>query len=99
MTGVQTCALPISFIKKLYEGRPNILDSVTNREINLVINTPIGRVSEKDDSYIRKAAIKHKIPYITTMAAALASAIGIEAYKEAKPGSIKHLQDYHLDIQ
>jgi carbamoyl-phosphate synthase large subunit len=88
-----------TFIKKLYEGRPNILDSVTNREINLVINTPIGKVSEKDDSYIRKAAIKHKTPYITTLAAALASAIGIEAYKEAKPGSIKHLQDYHLDIK
>jgi carbamoyl-phosphate synthase large subunit len=86
-------------IKKLYEGRPNILDSVTNREIHLIINTPIGKVSEKDDSYIRKAAIKHKIPYITTLAAAFASAKGIEAYKQAQTDSIKHLQDYHLDIK
>lgn len=87
------------FIKKLNEGRPNILDSVTNREIDLIINTPIGRVSEKDDSYIRKAAIKHKIPYITTLAAALASAKGIEAYNQKQAESIKHLQDYHLDIK
>ncbi len=86
-------------IKKLYEGRPNILDSVTNREIDLIINTPIGRVSEKDDSYIRKAAIKHKITYITTLAAALASARGIEAYNKSQINSIKHLQDYHLDIK
>lgn len=91
--------IPSIFIKKLYEGRPNILDSVTNREISLIINTPIGRVSEKDDSYIRKAAIKHKIPYITTLAAALASAKGIEAYRKARPDSLKHLQGYHVDIK
>lgn len=83
-------------IKKLYEGRPNIVDSVTNREIDLIINTPIGRISEKDDSYIRKAAIKYKIPYITTLAAALASARGIEAYKNAQLVQIKSLQDYHF---
>lgn len=85
-------------IKKLFEGRPNIVDSVTNKEISLIINTPIGRVGEKDDSYIRKAAIKHKIPYITTLAAALASAKGIEAFRQAQADSIKHLQDYHLDL-
>jgi carbamoyl-phosphate synthase large subunit len=88
-----------TFIKKLHEGRPNILDSVTNREINLIINTPIGRKSEIDDSYIRKAAIKHKIPYITTMAAALASAKGIEAHNQARAESIKHLQEYHANIK
>ncbi|MCW3491682.1 carbamoyl-phosphate synthase large subunit [Dethiobacter alkaliphilus] len=87
------------FIKKLYEGRPNILDSVTNKEIDLIINTPIGRVSEKDDSYIRKAAIKHRIPYLTTLTAALASARGIEAFKKAQAGKIKHLQDYHAEIK
>ena len=88
-----------TFIKKLHEGRPNILDSVTNREIHLIINTPIGRIGEKDDSYIRKAAIKHKIPYITTLAAALASAKGIEAYNQTEKYTIKHLQDYHLGIK
>lgn len=87
-------------IKKLYEGRPNIVDGITNNEINLVINTPTGKRSQHDDSYIRKTAIKNKVPYITTVAAALASARGIAAYKEnsSKQGSIKSLQEYHEDI-
>lgn len=84
-----------NFIKKIYEGRPNILDSIANKEIGLIINTPIGRLSEIDDSYIRKAAIKHKIPYITTLAAALASAKGIEAHRNAELDQVKSLQDYH----
>jgi carbamoyl-phosphate synthase large subunit len=88
-----------AYIKKLHEGRPNILDSVTNREINLIINTPIGRIGEIDDSYIRKAAIKYKIPYITTLAAAMASVKGIEAYKLAETADIKHLQAYHSEIR
>ncbi len=87
------------FIKKLHEGRPNILDSVTNREIDLIINTPVGRISEIDDSYIRKAAIRHKIPYMTTLAAALASAKGIEDYRRARLDQVKSLQDYHRQLQ
>jgi carbamoyl-phosphate synthase large subunit len=87
-------------IKKLYEGRPNITDGITNGEIQLVINTPSGKRSQYDDSYIRKTAIKYKIPYITTLAAALASAKGIEAYcKNSKvSGGVKSLQQYHKDI-
>ena len=69
-------------INKVFQGRPDIVDGITNKEINLVINTPSGKHSKYDDSYIRKSAIKHKVPYITTMAAALASAKGIGAYKE-----------------
>ena len=56
-------------ILKMHEGRPNIVDAIKNGEIQLVINTPIGKLSSHDDSYIRKAAIKYKVPYITTMAA------------------------------
>ena len=87
-------------IKKLYQGRPNIVDGITNKEINLVINTAYGKRSQNDDSYIRKAAIKYKVPYITTMAAALASARGIAAYKENnfQEASLKSLQEYHSDI-
>ena len=85
-------------IKKLYEGRPNILDSIANGEIDLVINTPLGRIGEKDDSYIRKAAIKNNIPYITTLAAALASARGIKAYNSSGEKSVKSLQEYHAAI-
>ena len=87
-------------IKKLFEGRPNIVDGITNKEINLVINTPSGKRSKNDDSYIRKTAIKYKVPYITTMAAALASAKGIAAYKEnhSPESKLKSLQEYHADI-
>ena len=87
-------------IKKLYQGRPNIADGITNGEINLVINTPLGKRSQHDDSYIRKSAIKYKVPYITTMAAASASAKGIAAYEEnnLSEGKLKSLQEYHSDI-
>ncbi|MGE5390351.1 MAG: carbamoyl-phosphate synthase large subunit [Deltaproteobacteria bacterium] len=87
-------------IKKLYEGRPNIADAIYNREINLVINTPSGKRSKQDDSYIRKAAIKHKVPYLTTLAAALASARGIAAFLENHDpkAKLKSLQEYHADI-
>ena len=84
-------------IDKMHEGRPNIVDAITNKEIQLVVNTPIGRKGQYDDSYIRKAAIKHKVPYVTTMAAAIAAAKGIEAYKKGH-GAVKSLQSYHADI-
>jgi len=92
--------VPSRRIKKLAQGRPNIVDGITNGEINLVINTPSGKSSKHDDSYIRKTAIKYNVPYITTTAAALASARGIAAYKENNYtlGSVKSLQEYHADI-
>ena len=81
-------------IRKIHEGRPNISDAITNGEIQLVINTPIGKRSRYDDSYIRKTAIKHKIPYITTMAGAAISAKGIAAYR-AGSEEVRSLQEYH----
>ncbi|HPK02625.1 MAG TPA: carbamoyl-phosphate synthase large subunit [Candidatus Sumerlaeota bacterium] len=84
-------------IDKLHEGRPNIVDGIMNGEIDLVINTPAGRRSQHDDSYIRKSAIRYKIPYITTMAGALAAAKGIAAWSESGE-TIKSLQDYHADL-
>jgi carbamoyl-phosphate synthase large subunit len=84
-------------ILKLHEGRPNIVDGIKNKEIQLVINTPSGKLSIYNDSYIRKAAIKYKIPYITTLAAAIAAAKGIASYRKGK-GSIRSLQNYHEDI-
>jgi carbamoyl-phosphate synthase large subunit len=85
-------------ILKEHEGRPNITDAIKNKEIQLVINTPIGKLSKYDDSYIRKSAIKYKIPYITTLTAALAAARGIEAYCKGK-SEVKSLQQYHADIK
>ncbi|NLE08106.1 MAG: carbamoyl-phosphate synthase large subunit [Dehalococcoidales bacterium] len=85
-------------ILKLQEGRPNIVDAIMNGEIQLVINTPSGKLSQDDDSYIRKAAIKYKVSYITTLAAAMASARGIKEYRQGKSG-VKSLQEYHADIK
>jgi carbamoyl-phosphate synthase large subunit len=85
-------------ILKLHEGRPNILDAIKNEEINLIINTPVGKKSMYDDSYIRKSAIKYKIPYITTISASLAATKGIKA-QIAKKTALKSLQEYHNDIK
>ncbi len=85
-------------ILKMHEGRPNIVDGIMNGEIQLVINTPSGKLSQYDDSYIRKAAIKYKVTYITTLAAASAAAKGIAAYRQGKPG-VRSLQSYHADIR
>ena len=87
-----------TLIKKMHEGRPNIADAIKNDEIQLVVNTPIGRLSAHDDSYIRKAAIKHKIPYITTTAAANAAAEGIAACYEEGKGKVCSLQEYHQQL-
>jgi carbamoyl-phosphate synthase large subunit len=87
-----------SLILKVHEGRPNIVDAIKNREIDLVVNTPAGRLSEYDDSYIRKNAIKFKIPYITTTSAALSATEGI---KDRQNGEykVRSLQDYHSSIE
>lgn len=85
-------------ILKMHEGRPNIVDAIKNGEIQLVINTPAGKLSKYDDSYIRKAAIRYKIPYITTTAAAAAAVKGIAAYRQGT-SSVKSLQNYHSDIK
>ena len=84
-------------ILKEHEGRPNITDAIKNGEIQLVVNTPSGKLSAFDDSYIRKAAIRYKLPYITTIAAALAAAKGITALQKG-PDQLKSLQEFHQNI-
>ena len=100
---IDEAGIPCERIFKIYEGRPNIADQIANGEIQLIINTPAGKTSAHDDSYIRKTAIKHRIPYITTMAAAKASTEGIRAVKESKKESrtfgVKSLQAHHADIK
>jgi carbamoyl-phosphate synthase large subunit len=90
--------IPSELIKKLHEGRPNIVDGIMNKEIHLVINTPNGKLGKHDDSYIRKAAIKYKVPYVTTLAAAVAAARGIAAYRQGH-GEARSLQSYHVDLK
>jgi carbamoyl-phosphate synthase large subunit len=84
-------------ILKMHEGRPNIADAIKNGEIQLIVNTPAGRLSAHDDSYIRKAAIRYKVPCLGTVAAAIAAAKGIAAIREGC-APVKSLQEYHADI-
>ena len=85
-------------VNKLYEGRPNIQDLITNGDIQLIVNTPIGKERVHDDSYLRKAAIKAKVPYFTTMAAAKATADGIHYLKSHEGCELKSLQELHSEI-
>jgi carbamoyl-phosphate synthase large subunit len=95
---LQDNGVEASPIFKLQEGRPNLVDAITNGEIQLLINTPAGKSSQTDDSYLRKAAIKYKVPYITTIAAAVAAAKGVEAVQKGK-GAVRSLQEYHAEIK
>ena len=91
--------IPAEKVNKLYEGgRPNILDLITNGKIDLIINSPVGKDSVHDDSYLRKAAIKAKIPYMTTIAAARATASGIRYVQEHGDSEVKSLQALHSEI-
>ncbi|MBE0500636.1 MAG: carbamoyl-phosphate synthase large subunit [Desulfuromonadales bacterium] len=94
---LHTQGVAVESILKMHEGRPNIGDALKNGEIQLVINTPIGKQSLHDDSYIRKTAIRYKVPYITTAAAAQAAAAGIDARLRNK-GCVRSLQEYHADL-
>jgi carbamoyl-phosphate synthase large subunit len=85
-------------VLKMHEGRPNIVDGIKNGEISLIINTPVGKLSQYDDSYIRKSAVTYKVPYITTLAAATAAAEAIAESREADRG-VRSLQSYHADIK
>jgi carbamoyl-phosphate synthase large subunit len=85
-------------LAKIGHGRPDIVDAMKNGEINLVINTPSGKESQEDDSYIRKTAIRFNIPYITTTAAAFAAAKGIEARRANGSIRVCSIQDYHKNI-
>ncbi|MBQ8232328.1 MAG: carbamoyl-phosphate synthase large subunit [Lachnospiraceae bacterium] len=86
-------------VKKLCEGRPNVLDLLTNDKIDLIVNSPVGQDAVSDDSYLRKAAIKHKIPYMTTIAAAKATADGILYVQKNGNGEVHSLQTLHSQIK
>jgi len=84
-------------VRKLGFGRPNLVDAIKSGEVQLLVNTPSGKRSAEDNSEVRKAAIRYKIPYITTTAAAIAAAKGIAARREGAP-QVKSLQAYHEAI-
>ena len=95
---ITAAGIPAEKVNKLYEGRPNVLDMITNGDIQLVVNSPVGKDSVHDDSYLRKAAIKAKVSYMTTIAAARAAAEGIRYVKEHGNSGLKSLQELHSEI-
>ena len=83
-------------VLKLHEGRPNMVDMILNGQVDLVVNTPSSSTeSAHDDSYIRKAAIKAHVPYMTTMAAAKATALGIQVEQSIEEPEVRSLQEIH----
>ena len=96
---IQDAGIEVEIVNKLQEGRPNILDLITNGKIDLIVNTPIGKDRNVDDSYLRKAAIKKKVPYMTTMAAAKATISGIQSLKKPGCGEVRSLQELHSEIK
>ena len=96
---ITEAGIPAERVMKLYEGRPNLLDLITNGDISLIINSPIGKESMHDDSYLRKAAIKEKVPYMTTIAAARATAKGILYVQKHGDCEVKSLQQLHSEIK
>ena len=92
---IAEAGVPVTRVLKQYEGRPNVLDLITNGQIQLVINSPVGKGAIHDDGYLRKSAIRAKIPYITTVAAARAAAEGILEIRKNGNGEIHSLQEWH----
>jgi len=92
--------VPATLTLKASEGRPNLIDLITNGGIDLVINTPSPSTKSADDgSLIRRAAIKAHVPYFTTMAAAYAGAVGIKTVKEGTGSGVESLQEIHARIR
>ncbi|NLK28462.1 MAG: carbamoyl-phosphate synthase large subunit [Clostridiales bacterium] len=91
--------IPAEKVLKIYQGRPNILDEIVNGKIDIIVNTPIDKKSTYDDSYIRKAAIKARISYVTTIAAAKATIAGIKYMKNNHLIGVKSLQEFHQEVR
>ena len=91
---LQENQIPCEIVKKIAEGRPNIMDLMKNTEIHLVINTPSGKGPAQDEAKIRSLAVSYRIPCITTLSAAQAAAIGLEAVR-GQGLDVKTIQDYH----
>jgi carbamoyl-phosphate synthase large subunit len=90
---IESAGLPCEFVYKVNEGRPNVADLVKSRQIDLIINTPLGRTSFYDERSIRRAAIQYSVPCVTTMTGAVATVAAIRALRE-EDLQVRSLQDY-----
>jgi carbamoyl-phosphate synthase large subunit len=86
--------IPVNRVRKVHEGRPNVVDLIKNREIQLVINTPRGRRGKDDAAAIRREALMNQIPTVTTVPGASAVTTGLESLIRGRL-AVKALQDYH----
>jgi carbamoyl-phosphate synthase large subunit len=89
--------IPVSSVFKVHEGRPNCLDMIVNGDVELLVNTPLGKHAQWDDYTLRQAAIRHRIPYTTTMSAASAASDAILSLKSRRP-AVRSLQEWQQDI-
>lgn len=86
--------IPVESVLKVYEGRPHVLDLLVQGEIHLLINTPLGKLTQQDDYRIRRAALQHGIPYTTTLSAASAACDAVIA-RRSRQGTVRSLQEWH----
>ncbi len=86
--------VPAERVLKVYEGRPNGIDLMVSGQVHLLVNTPLGKLTQQDDYSMRRAALQHGIPYTTTMSAASAACDAIIAMK-SRPGDVRSLQEWH----
>jgi carbamoyl-phosphate synthase large subunit len=93
-SALKAAGVPVTKVHKIREGRPNVLDLVTNRDIDFIINTPSGKIPREDEVRIRNASLAQKIPIMTTVRAAQASANGIRSLQRSSL-HVKTLQEYH----
>jgi carbamoyl-phosphate synthase large subunit len=89
--------IPVTAALKVHEGRPNIMDMIVNGEVQLLINTPFGKHSQRDDYTLRQAAIRHRVAYTTTLSAARAASDAIHALR-SRPSTVRSLQEWQQDI-
>jgi carbamoyl-phosphate synthase large subunit len=86
--------IPTERVLKVYEGRPNAIDLLVSGQIQLLINTPLGKLTQQDDYAIRRAALQHRVPYTTTLSAASAACDAIIALR-SRAGEVRPLQEWH----
>ncbi len=86
--------VPAERVLKVHEGRPNAIDLIVSGDVQLLINTPLGKFTQADDSAIRRTALVHRVPYTTTMSAASAACDAIIALR-SRAGSVRSLQEWH----
>ena len=96
---IESLGIPVTHVHKLHHGQPHAVDLIARNEIDIIVNTPNDKKGAKDDSVIRKAAIRSRIFYVTTMAAAKATIAGIRAERNPVKEPLRSLQEFHASIQ